>query len=362
MSLGPRIDAKDWIETFDNEYLKDLIPLGGASIRFVSGDPATLKYVSEELALRADQAGLRHRAMDPAKLSPSGKPSRLHLIEEFYRTTVAGFDWLGSVQGELRKHLLVHGLNVGDRELSDLAGIAEDNGWELPALMQNVKRGYVTDLVRDAEMLSEFRLAMSALTADLLMNEPSMPSRSDIVLGWLSGVNVPGSVGYLKSVGIYDRLKGTNARPMLVSFLHWLRRSGDAGLLLTLDLRPYETKKLTKPERTRERERRLRDGLRAKHPHEEILAEYEAEDPEPETSFPEKPFLQMLDLLRHFLDDIETFPGFGLVVLTSDRFYDTAQSRNYTSYNALATRISQEVRDVNRANPVAILNHLEAVR
>ena len=362
MSLGPRIDAKDWIETFDNEYLKDLIPLGGASIRFVSGDPSTLKYVSEELALRADHAGLRHRAIDPAKPSPSGKPWRLHLAEEFYRAAIAEFDWLASVRDELRKHLRARGLNVGERELSDLAGIAEDNEWELPALMQNVQRGYVTDLVRDAEMLSEFRLAMSALTGDLLMNEPSMPSRSDIVLGWLSGATVPGSLAYLKSVGIYDRLKGTNARPMLVSFLHWLRRAGGSGLLLTLDLRPYETKKLTKPERTRERERRLLEGLRAKRPHEEILAEFEAEDADPDIAFPDKPFLQMLDLLRHFLDDIETFPGFALVVLTSDRFYDTAQPRNYSSYNALASRISQEVRDANRANPVAILNHLEAVR
>lgn len=363
MSLEPRLAADDWLATFENEYLGDLLPQGGAAIRFVSGDAATLDHVSAELAVRAEAKGLLHRHLDPSRPAPSGKPWKLHLVEEFYRAAVADFDWLESVQGELRAYLQSRGLTVArERPLNDLAGIAQENDMELPALHQSLRGGYLNPFVTDKQMLSEFRLALMALSEDLLLEIPASPSATEIVATWLAGGVLTGGLAYLKGKGIYDRLKGTNARPMLVSFLRWLRRTRRAGLSVVLDLRPYEAKRLTKTERTRERDRRLMEGLRARRPHDEILAEFEREDAEPEIAFPDKPFLQMMDLLRHFLDDVETFPGFALVVLTSDRFYDVSQPRSYQTYNALNMRIAQEVRDARRANPVAILNHLEPVR
>ena len=69
----------------------------------------------------------------------------------------------------------------------------------------------------------------------------------------------------------------------------------------------------------------------------------------------------MLDLLRHFIDDVEAFPGMALIVLTTDAFYDESSPRSFYQYNALQTRIAQEVRDSKHPNPIAMLSHIGGV-
>ena len=73
--------------------------------------------------------------------------------------------------------------------------------------------------------------------------------------------------------------------------------------------------------------------------------------------------MQMLTMLRRFIDEIDTLDNFLLVVLTSPRFYkdksiDDSVRRCYFDYDALQTRIGQEVHDAHRANLAASLVHL----
>jgi hypothetical protein len=71
----------------------------------------------------------------------------------------------------------------------------------------------------------------------------------------------------------------------------------------------------------------------------------------------------MLTLLRRFIDEIDTFENFLLLVLTSPNFYkdktlDPNIKRCYFDYDALQTRIGQEVHDARYANPAASLVYL----
>jgi hypothetical protein len=68
--------------------------------------------------------------------------------------------------------------------------------------------------------------------------------------------------------------------------------------------------------------------------------------------------MQMLNMLRRFIDEVDWFERLLLVVLTTPRFYDDTSRRNYFNYDALQTRIGLEVHDARRPNPCANLVHL----
>ena len=64
-----------------------------------------------------------------------------------------------------------------------------------------------------------------------------------------------------------------------------------------------------------------------------------------------------------FIDEIDRFERLFLVILTSPNFYkdktlDPTVQRCYFDYDALQTRIGQEVHDARNANPAASLVQL----
>ena len=66
----------------------------------------------------------------------------------------------------------------------------------------------------------------------------------------------------------------------------------------------------------------------------------------------------MLTLIRRFIDEVDWFERFLLVIQTSPKFYDALSRRNYFNYDALQTRIGLEVHDLEKPNPTAALVHL----
>lgn len=360
MIFTQRLDVDEWLGNFAEETLDGLVMPGGAAIRFATGDAPALEHLVSGLASAAAERRLLTRFLHPSDLNANGKPVKLHQMEDFYRQCVSDFDWLATIDLQLRVHLRSLGLEVGpDRELSDLDAIASDNGRDMAHLVGEIQKGYVTQLVREPTMLTEYRRALSALSADRLLLTPKTPSATDIILAWLNGGYLQGGASYLKSIGIYDKLRNTNARNMFISLLRWMRRCGFPGLIVVLDFRPYQAKKLTKAQFRANQERRVLEMLGQHAPHEDIQAVWEEVPSQSGVFFGDKQYTAMLDFLRHFIDDIESFPGFSLVVLTSDEFYDVASPRNFRDYDALQTRIGQEVRLAKVANPAAALVPLE---
>ena len=64
------------------------------------------------------------------------------------------------------------------------------------------------------------------------------------------------------------------------------------------------------------------------------------------------------ELLREFIDDVDRLSGSLLVTLTDYTFVDEQSARGWAIYPALRTRVMDDVRDRNIANPVAALVRL----
>lgn len=76
-----RIDPSKWPDTFQNEYLNDFIPSGGAAVRFVSGDSEVLSSVRNTLRTMAESRSMWYRLLDPRTHDLKGRPVALHRIE-----------------------------------------------------------------------------------------------------------------------------------------------------------------------------------------------------------------------------------------------------------------------------------------
>ena len=65
------------------------------------------------------------------------------------------------------------------------------------------------------------------------------------------------------------------------------------------------------------------------------------------------------ELLREFVDGVDSLSGTLMVVVTSNEFLDETKDRKgYGIYEALRTRVMNDVRDRHLLNPVASLSRL----
>jgi len=348
-----------WLDVIHREYLSEYIKSGGSTVKFVSGDSPTLASAQARLHDLAEAEGYFHVHLDAAKALPDGKKPDLHRIDRLFFAATESVDWRGRTTAEARAYLDSRGVVVQQgRALQDLDGIAQDNGRTATDLINQFQRELVTGLIKDHGMAIEFRAAISALMRAQLLPESLTPTTEDVLLAWFAGRTMPGAAAALKKIHIFERVTRANARHMLASFCRWLPRAGHGGLIVTLDFRPYEHKKVPRGKRQAATLQALQQAIAAGAATaklEALLAEGAAE---PAISYSELAYMQMLAQLRRFIDEIDWFERFLLVVLTTPGFYDDVSARNYWAYDALQSRIGLEVHDVQRANPAAALVHL----
>ena len=68
--------------------------------------------------------------------------------------------------------------------------------------------------------------------------------------------------------------------------------------------------------------------------------------------------MEHYEVLREFVDRIDRLTGTLLVVAASYEFLDEASPKSYAIYQALYTRVLDDVHDLNLVNPVASLVRL----
>ena len=353
------VEVDHWLKVLTGEYLDEFVASGGSAVKVVSGTEGVLSKVREALLNYSHEKGYWHAHLDPGMLEEDGKRKDLHRMDRFFHACTRGVDYKAWAAIQARRHLESRGIRIGpDRALNDLEGIALDNGRDPADLMNQYQAELATPQLRDHSMAMEFRTAVTALGRVQLMPDSMLPTTEEVLLGWFAGQALPGGAAALKKIQIYDRITQGNARAMLSSFCSWLPRLGHRGLVVTLDFRPYEVKKLTVNQGREQKMERLNQALGRGADQAELTAIMEAQ----ETSgvhYSDLAYQHMLALLRRFIDEIDWFERFLLVVLTSRSFYDVASPRNYHNYDALQTRIGLEVRGAQQANPAASLVHLE---
>jgi hypothetical protein len=352
------VDPEDWLAIIRREYLDDFIPSGGAAVKVVSGSDADLALVSETLQQDADALGYYVARLDPGALDASGRRPDLHRIDRLFFAVTSGVDWQALAMAQAYRYLEQNGVVVEGRTLDDIEGIAADNGRDAGDLLAQYQRELATPQIRDYGMAREFRTAVTAIGRAQLMPDHLSPTLEEILLAWFAGRAMPGAASALKKLQIFERINLSNARQTLLSFCRWLPRTNRSGLTVVLDFRPYEHKKLSKSQKMADELRQLREAIAAGASQEQLTALSQAESAEPEVTYSDAAYMQMLTMIRQLIDEIDWFERMLFVVLTSPSFYDSNSRRNYNNYDALQTRIGLEVHDARRANPAAGLVHL----
>lgn len=347
-----------WNEVIRREYLAEYLRGGGSAVKVLSGTDEALRQAWTQTAWDAGAEGYFVAALDPASLDGAEKKSDLHRIDKFFFAVTANVPWKAWAAEQARRYLSDHGIQNEGRALEDLDGIAADNGREAQDLLNQYQREFATPLLKDSTLALEFRTAIKHLGLAQLIPQSFSPSSEEVLLAWLGGRTLPGASTALKKMQIYERINQSNARPLLASFCRWLPKVGFAGLAVTLDFRPYEHKKISRTQREAEINRRVREALAAGMSTQELAALVSAGDDEPVVTYSDTAYMQMLTMIRRFLDEVDWFERFLLVIQTSPSFYDSLSRRNYFNYDALQTRIGLEVHDLRKPNPAASLVHL----
>lgn len=358
----PRLPASEWLSGFDERYLADYVVSGGSVVRFVSGDDAVVNSVRAGLERIARERNYHFRFLDSGVPGPDGKPPQYHTISRLYGAVTEGVDWQGWAREQARRVLDDLGIRVpAGCDLGDIETIAAANGADRDTLIKQYTE-QARRRVQDYAMTVEFRNAVTSLWADQLHPDTTTPGLGEVLTAWLSGRTMPpGGSSVLRRCQIYGRIGPTNARHYLVSFCEWTRRVGRSGVLLALDFRGYERvggARTLAADALAAVKAAIEEGKSVREI-EQIVAAMGSESSSVRHS--KRAYEQMLSLLRRFIDEIDRFPSLALVVMASPRYFgpEAPRVRTYRDYNALQTRIGDEVRDRRRANPDAALVHLK---
>jgi hypothetical protein len=362
--MEPETVLDKWLDVMEREYLDEYIRSGGAAVKFITAGDGILTQAMQGMQKAALARGYYYAFVDPSKPGADGKSPAFQRIDRFFFDVTKDFDWKRWSRQQAREYLERSGVSIPEGSaLDDIERIAEFNGRDVQDLINQYQREFATPQLRDTRLSIEFRAAITALGRAQLIPDALSPTTEEVLLEWFGGRTMPGAASALKKMQIFERINMTNARTMLASFCRWLPQAGHAGVVVALDFRPYEYKRISKGKRLAEQVKRYEDAMRSGQSPDELKALIEQPDPVPDVVYSDAAYMQMLTMLRRFIDEVDTLDNFLLVVLTSPNFYkdkmlDESIKRCYFDYDALQTRIGQEVHDTRYANLAASLVHL----
>jgi len=301
-----------WLSVIEPEYFTDYLPAGGAAAKFVIADDsaiAHLHHAAEALAL--------HHRMLPVHISAGDV--RLHMLQDVFFAVARALPWDDLLQRYIEALFSRNGYawpNPG--EVLTMPDLAQEFGIATNLLSRSRDQWLSRDLWDDAHLAQDFRAAMLRLCIARL--EPEAGTSESPVLQWLWGEKI--GLGLLRQYDIAARISRTNARAMLISLCHFVRKAGATGLLLTLDLRPalHVVPKAAA-------------GVHYSHP----------------------AVMDLYEVLREVIDDIEHLPGLFLLCLADQTLVAGDRRRTLDMYKALEMRIWPDVRPGDRQNPLAPL-------
>ena len=314
------ITSQDWLDTIRREYLHDFIKRGGAAVKFV----VPMEDIDHNQLLSL----LRKTAEEENYLftSVNAVSTKIHMIDRLFHEVARQIDW-DELSHEFVKTIFTqNGYTLPiRREDFNIQHIAATNNIEEILLRKEVQTWLGKGIFRDYEMSQEFRIAMIRLCLDQLDTAGPTAFLSNAVKEWLRGELR--LISTLKEALIFQKIARHNARHMLFSLSHWLRINGKSGLILAIDITRYLVST---------RSKNSDDGFFYSLP--ALLDAYE--------------------VLRQFIDGTDEMEGCLIVVLASKEFLDPYDRRGLNRYDALKLRITDEVRDKRRQNPLASLVRL----
>jgi hypothetical protein len=308
----PAEPLADWLRIIEAEYFAEYLPAGGAAVKFViADDPAARELPAATKAL-AERHGL-------LVVSVGAGTTRLHMLHDLFFAVTRALPWDSLLQSYIEDLFSRNGYPWPRPETAmSMTDLAAEFGVAANLLSRSRDQWLSRDLWEDPRLAQDFRAAMLSLCLARL--EPDDAATVSPVRQWLFGEKV--GLSLLRQFDIASRIGRTNARSMLISLCHWLRKAGVRGLLLNLDLRP---------------------ALRA------------GSGPERTVRYTPAAVMDLYEVLRELIDDIEHLPGLFVLAEADLSLVSGDRKRTLDTYKALEMRIWPDVRPGDRQNPMAPL-------
>ena len=316
------LPVDDWLDRIAGEYLSTFIEDGGASIKFAVTSEDTGRRLHDAVERRCRALDYVFVALDAAKL-------RAHMPQDLFFGLARQVEWR-----RLARRLILRLAAERGYGVDGIDPCADGNVFEAVGALNGLESNFVLNEIRpllqekvsnNREMARDFRVAMSHLClGEDTRGDGEYAARP--VLDWLTGENT--RLGNVRPFGIYTGINRTTARYMIESGLHWVRQAGGSGTVILLDNRRVTVA------------RNPKDGLRY---------------------YTRSMAMDHYELLREFIDGVDRLAGALMIVATGEGFLDDGPgsgSRGFGIYEALKTRVMDDVRDRNLVNPVASLVRL----
>ena len=314
--------VEDWLPVLDAEYLSTFIKDGGAAVKFAVTPEARKPALHEALKARCEALGYLFVALDAVT-------SRVHMPQDIFFGLASRIDWRLLARRLILRLLSEKGYRTdgvdptGEGDV--IAAAAEANGRDSPFVRTGLalRKAIQDQVFKDLNMARAFRVAMTQLC--LWEAESSVPEHyvGQPLLDWLTGKDT--RIGPVRPFAIHTGINRTTARHFIESAFHWVRVAGYAGTVVVLD-----NARATVARNPKDSQRYYTRAMTMDH----------------------------YELLREFIDDVDRLSGTLLTVMTSDAFIDDHAPRGWHIYDALRTRVMDDVRDRDHANPVAALVRL----
>ena len=313
------IPVKQWVSFLGREYLESFVTDGGASIKFTASSEEQIPILASNLA---DQA----TKLNCLFIGVNAVETRVHMPQDIFFAISRQVDW----QLLARKMIvqLAERASGSKYKTTDVdpsapgniySAIGEANGLETSSMIQALRVEVQDKITKNRRMARDFRVAMSRL-CQFEEVEPE-DYGGQLLLDWLTGANA--AISNVRHLSIRTAINRTTARHFMESALYWIQYAGYSGTVIFLD-----NSRVTLP-------RRPDDGSR----------------------FYTRPMvMDHYELLRELIDSSDRLAGTLVVVASNHDFLDEdTKSRGFGIYEALMTRVMNDVRDKNQVNPMASL-------
>ena len=305
-----------WLEVLEAEYLTTFVKDGGSTVKFAITPDDDREGLLRRVSARCEE-------LDYCVLSLSAEDVRVHLPHEIFFKFARQVDWLGMARRVVLRLAAERGYRVAEIDPYTHArifeSIARENDLDHAFVLGETRKSIRDYVARSPAMLRDFRDAMTFLC----LNE--VDDDEHPLLQWLRG---EARVSAVRDFSIFTRIDRTTARHFIESMLHWSLIAGYTGTALLLD-----STRVTVT-------RNPKDGLRY---------------------FTRAMATDHYELLREFVDDVDRLPGTFLLVATGpEMLNDERGTRGFAIYEALKTRVMDDVHDKHTANPVSSLVRLQS--
>ena len=314
------IPVAEWLNHIDREYLSTFIKDGGAAVKFAVTAEERRQVLIEELKARSEERKHIFVVLDAVT-------SRVHMPQDVFFGLASQIDWRLLARRVVLRLLSEKAYRVDGIEpngaVNIIDAVAQANGIEPQSVLIELRPALEREVTKNANMARAFRVAMTYLC--LFERESAAPEEyaGQPLLDWLTGTST--RIGNVKPFQIHTPINRTTARYFIESALYWVRQAEFSGTVILLD-----NTRITLS-------RNPRDGMRY---------------------YTRAMTMDHYELLREFIDDVDRLSGSLLVTLTDYAFVDEQSARGWAIYPALRTRVMDDVRDRNIANPVAALVRL----